>query len=100
MPLINLSLQPTLEYPQPSFYSGKHLRSKDVLQCVSHEESRVAPPVGGYQVDVRCFPRKTRKYFLEQADVSYWPKISNLCWPHPLGRFGQHVKHHDRGTVP
>ena len=64
MPLTNPTLQPTLEYQQLKFEPGKHLWSRGVFQCVSHDVSRVVPPAGGHQVDVPfSLQNKACKYF-------------------------------------
>ena len=101
-PLTDLSLQPTVEYQQPRvFFPGKHLRPRGVLQCICHDENRVALPAGGHRVDAQFFPGQDMRILCKQRDVSYWPKISCLyCSRLCFGNMKNKLQHHDRGSVP
>ena len=87
MPLTNLNLQPTPEYQHATICPGRHLRSRAVLQCVCHDETRRAVLLSRLVVIKLMFDsvqNKTCEYFLKQTDGSY----SNLFWPHFFRQHG------------
>ena len=70
MPLTNANLEPTPEWQHPRLCPGMHSRSRNVLHCGCHDESRVALLVGGHQVDVRFF-REHDHVFKQQFEQTF-----------------------------